>query len=421
MSTNKVDQEGHGDSVLERLTENEMKQMTVGPSISTITFLRFSENPTENIRDRLGAIVQANPWLLGKLVKREGKLYLKYCKKVDQFDLSNVFNPTNQKRKAAVIHSEMEYKELCGKLGGSYAEIPRGAACINKNEYLFAVSLLQDSKRPQDTVAMVFSLSHVISDGFTYYKLLAMMSSDAVIESLNPTRKHDIVQEGGEAIGSKESTWSKSGATMFNVVSGLLFGKKPLIESYHVDPERILKAKQEARDVKFVSTNDILCSTFGNAINARVLMVPLNFRGRLSKFNANDAGNYEGALVFCPDDYETPSLIRQTLESGTPVFKRKGDTPLPGCCEGMSCTLGMVTSWVFPFFSQVNIDGCEQMMHLPHCDISMVPFDIAVVYQPKAGQIAVTFFVRSTQSQGLKEHCPIGNLIPTPEQYCSSN
>ena len=130
-------------------------------------------------------------------------------------------------------------------------------------------------------------------------------------------------------------------------------GSRPLIESYYIDTDKIAEAKAQAIGVDYVSTNDILTSTFGNATSARLLLMAINFRDKLPDFKADDAGNYEGALVFGPDDYATPTSIRQTLNTGPPAYRRgagltTGPAALPGCCENLRCQISMVTNMLNP-------------------------------------------------------------------------
>ena len=152
--------------------------------------------------------------------------------------------------------------------------------------------------------------------------------------------------------------------------------------------------------------------------------MPLNFRDRLHDFNASDAGNYEGALVFGPEDYDEPALIRATLKSGPPKYIRGGGViaaaPLPGCLGSLRCNITMVTNWTFPFFSELKIDDdCDQMLHVPHCDIKMVPFDVAVLYRPRANDLAVTFFVRSCSSDEIEANIPIGKEIYSADTFAA--
>ena len=75
----------------------------------------------------------------------------------------------------------------------------------------------------------------------------------------------------------------------------------------------------------------------------------------------------------------------------------------------------MCVSWLFPFFSEVALDGCEQLLHLPFCDLGMVPFDVAVVYRPRAGERAVLFMVRACSREDLETLCPLGAEVDSAE------
>eukprot|EP00658_Telonema_sp_P-2_P085658 TRINITY_DN9808_c0_g1_i1.p1 TRINITY_DN9808_c0_g1~~TRINITY_DN9808_c0_g1_i1.p1 ORF type:complete len:321 (+),score=53.43 TRINITY_DN9808_c0_g1_i1:392-1354(+) len=309
--------------------------------------------------------------------------------------------------------------QLCREVGGSAAEVPKGSGCIDKPCALAALSVVPDTTRPGDTFAVVFSLSHVIADGFTYYHMLSMLSHGSTLVAASATRKHDIVPRSSEATGEHESAFLSSKSLMCNVVGTMLFGRTPFVESYYVDPTRVGAAKSASTGVPFVSTNDVLVSAFGNTTSCRVLLMPINFRHKLENFLDTDAGNYEGALVFGPEDYTDPALIRGTLRSGGPAFRRGPEGPppraLPGCCESLRMTIGMVTNWTFKSFDEMVLEGCQQMLHIPHCDESTVPFDVAVVYRPRAGQLAVACFVRSVNGAELKAGCPLGGSVSCAE------
>mmetsp|Transcript_17350 Transcript_17350/g.35759 ORF Transcript_17350/g.35759 Transcript_17350/m.35759 type:complete len:203 (+) Transcript_17350:790-1398(+) len=201
----------------------------------------------------------------------------------------------------------------------------------------------------------------------------------------------------------------------------MLCGKKPTICNYFFDKAKISveKTKTKQHGVEFVSTNDILSSTFGSVTGARIMLLPLNFRGRNPEFTADDAGNYEGALAFGPSDYDSPSLVRKTLQSGPPTFLRGGGVvaalPLPGGWAATRCRLSMCVNWTFPHFTQFDIEGCHHLLHTPHADTKMVPFDTAVVYCPRAGEIAAVFFTRSVDEADLKAELPLGDAVVMPD------
>jgi hypothetical protein len=69
------------------------------------------------------------------------------------------------------------YYVFFSESSGSACEILLGKDCIDNEEPLVALSILPDSIR-KDTFAVVFSVSHTIIDGCTYYSLLSMISAD---------------------------------------------------------------------------------------------------------------------------------------------------------------------------------------------------------------------------------------------------
>jgi len=47
----------------------------------------------------------------------------------------------------------------------------------------------------------------------------------------------------------------------------------------------------------------------------------------------------------------------------------------------------------------------------------MIPFDLAVIFKPKAGKLAVTYFVKNIDERGLKVECPVAGPIENAESY----
>jgi len=337
--------------------------------------------------------------------------------------MARLVNPMGTKRQTLTgrLRRAMSFYDLCSTVGGSSAEVPKGSSCIGNGAPLLALTVVPDAEFSSDYFAVVFSVSHTIIDGCTYYTLLAMLSAAGTPRALNPTRKPEIMETTKLFMGAAEETFANSGGIMCNVVGALLCGSKPTICNFFVDKARVAaeKAKPKQHGVDFVSTNDVLASSFANATSARIMLLPINFRGRKAEYTADDAGNYEGALVFGPEDYSDPCKIRKTLQSGPPTFLRGAGgvevpSPLPGGCEAMRCALAMVTNWTFPCFQELAVDGCRHLLHTPHCDVKMVPFDVAVVYHPRKGELATVFFVRSIDEKGLKTELPLGEAVTVP-------
>ena len=404
----------------EQLTSQESKQMTIGPAITTITFFRGdAAAASKALRARLAAVASANPWVCGTLEKSKPGLCLAFSQELSPESVDALFNPsvrggkTPKKTLDDSLDAEMDFFSLCKAVGGTAAEVLKGSSCINNREPLMALTIAPSKK---NTFAVIFSLSHVIADGFTYYKLLSMLSAKGDVTALRPVRKHDIVAQAERATGPKEFKWLNSGAVICKVLANMACGSKPVVESHYIDPARMLECKSAAdtagAGVQYVSSNDVLVSKFGIATQADAMLMPLNFRGRLPDFTSEDAGNYEGALYFGPKDCADPALVRKTLTSGPPHFARSEGGPLPGCCAAMcSMKMSMCVSWCFPFFQELEVDGCEHLLHLPHCDVSMVPFDISVIYRPRRGELAILCFVRGLDKEGIVKNLPVGDTV----------
>ena len=90
--------------------------------------------------------------------------------------------------------------------------------------------------------------------------------------------------------------------------------------------------------------------------------------------------------------------------------------PLPRCWGACCGQMTMLTNWCFPFWEELNLNECEQLLHLPLIDVNLVPFDVSVVYKPSAGQTAIMFMVRSLDTDGIKNGLPVGDPILSPEQ-----
>ena len=415
-----------GDLMSEQLLAVEASQMMISPGIASITWFKGdAAKATAVLKERLRALVEANPWLAGTLTKSSGPLSLTYSRKPSAEWLEELFNPTLVKGKACkkpiMIDTTMSWEQLCRAVSKTAAEVCTGNAAKNKGFPLLALSIVPDSKTPDTAFAVILSASHVILDGFNYYQVMSMLSSGGEIKALNVARKHEIKHENQVASGVEETKFALSGAVMCNVVCGMLCGKKPVISNFYLDAAKVSQTKQDAASaggVDFVSTNDVLLSKFGGAVGARVMLMPIGWRGKLPLLSKDaDVGNYEGCLVFTPDDYAHPALVRKTLKSGPPTWLRGGGgemtppAPLPAGCAAMYCRLGMITNWTFDHFTELAIDGCEHLLHVPYCDCAMVPFEWAVVYRPRAGQLAVAMFTRACGSERLMAELPLAQAV----------
>ena len=138
------------------------------PAISTITFYKGSMFPLEDFKARISKIVKLNPWLSGKLVKVKKETFLELPN--EPFDVDNYFSILE----TTDIESSMSYFDMyssVSKLKGIHVET--GSTCRSKKLPLFKITILSNIKFQE--FGLVVSLSHVIADGSTFYKVYSML------------------------------------------------------------------------------------------------------------------------------------------------------------------------------------------------------------------------------------------------------
>lgn len=234
-------------------------------------------------------------------------------------------------------------------------------------------------------------------------------------EPLQVQRNHEASHKVVDAVGRREYEFPLSAPILFNILKGMFFSRKAECFAFYVDPDKVKKAKAEVtsnstKDIDYVSTNDILTSSFAKTIRARLCMMAINFRNRIKGLVDTDAGNYEGFLLYDEETYGRPGSIRKTLKTGSPF--RTTVKPLPGFWESFSCRLGQITNWS-TFWDELVIEGCEQQLHLPIYDTGMMPFDAAIVFRPMPGKLAVMYFAKTVGREGLLSGCELGEAVST--------
>ena len=134
---------------------------------------------------------------------------------------------------------------------------------------------------------MIFSLSHRVGDGYTFYNLYKMLDPSGEIKSLNPNRKPKVIERIETVLGKK----------MLEGIGGLwvtlLFIKSIILskirretwkqKTFLIDSSYIEETKQNfpLEEVKYITTNDIITSTCFRLAETDMGMMPINFRDRI--------------------------------------------------------------------------------------------------------------------------------------------
>ena len=261
-------------------------------AVSTVTIFE-GQPPIEYLQNRFAEIVNANPWLRGRLVKKKGKISLEYdeATTTDRSGFTVVENIQQD--------NFTDLKTDVVKYSKSFAPylVKKGKDCLNKNELLFKVIVGSVNK---NQFILCVSLSHVVGDGFTFYKLYGMLSSDTQVQSLVAQRnieKGDEVYKQGSEVYAVFVTFG----LILNMVGKLMFGKRVQTSVSEVDLGYIQQVKEEYRSnavsvegdssaPRFLSTNDILTAAYMNASSCDLGMMAINFRNRMEGLDDSFAG-----------------------------------------------------------------------------------------------------------------------------------
>jgi hypothetical protein len=424
-----------------KLTEWELANLHL-PPVTTVTLYEGSA-PVENLRNRIVIMLEKNPWLTSRIVKKntpDGIVAMTYSK---TFDAERVIDQHLTLYEPGDVRFSlgMPYEELV------YCLLPvqcvRSKPATDKDEVLFKVAVVpvetgaeeSDQAMPlQHTIALpgfalVVSMNHTLGDGHTYYKLYSMLSADSEVDELDPVRVPGFEEAKIEIIGEKETAMFKSAGLGFGIV-GTYVGAKVTrrepqnvcihaVDSAWVAQEKA-KAKQEGQ-VPLVSTNDALTSWFFREMKSDLNIMVANFRSRepsILGLADHHVGNYEANVPYFPGDVETPALIRQSIRDADGAFRamRAGvpTTETPSFWTLLHNKTAIITNWA-TFYCDVNLKDNTQdnkestvkpKLHLPIMEpdgfITSV-WNNAIIFRPRTGEMGMLMITRRFDSDMLTQ------------------
>lgn len=390
------------------------------PGIATITFYQGNlESTAALLHKRLAALLKVNPWLNGRLEKTKSpqQLLLTYSRDFNEESVASEIMISNPP--GLMLSQNQSYEELCKKV--SACIVNKGHALLKNQEALIKLSLVPVLENSNDRFALIFSVSHIIADGYTFYALLNSLFNNSEPPILEPARELEASKKIPWAVGEKEYNYIFSVKYFLNTIRGFLFGKTKEIIIHYVDTNKINEKKSEVTQDSvlssqdaiapnaFISTNDILTSGFIQAVGSRLCLCAINLRNRINGIGFHHAGNYEAVLLFDYETGKTSQGIRKTLTDGSPF--KPTVVPLPGLWEGIFCRMALITNWA-TFTGDLTLPDCKQILHLPlYPTPDKVPFDCAIVFEPNPGQTAMIVFAKRVNPERIREFCPFGESV----------
>ena len=263
--------------------EQSYEIMTV-KGTTAVTFFRGDiSQAAETIRNRFVEVARENPWVVGSLESIGWRLNIQpHC-----VCLTSPFPGTKHFEDAcaralleegrgllvqdAVVEADMSFEDICSVVNEAGAVLEKGSSLIDDpSKVASRITIIPGGSG--DTFAFVFSMSHVIADGYTFYKILSMMSSDTQIEAMEAQRNNEAIERTNEVLGDKETRFMTSFPQVLNWAGRIGCRPREKWCAFKIDKLKTRQAKAVAveetgADVPFVSTNDIITSSCESATN----------------------------------------------------------------------------------------------------------------------------------------------------------
>jgi hypothetical protein len=135
--------------------------------VSTVTFYT-GKAPVAFLKARLGEILQANPWIGGRLTKKGGRNRF-VCGGGAQGGVMEVYAEHEIR-----LDMKMTYEQICDAVVPLL--VKRGVQATEAEVPVFRLSLIVQADGKG--FALVASMSHVVGDGATFYSVHNMVSLD---------------------------------------------------------------------------------------------------------------------------------------------------------------------------------------------------------------------------------------------------
>ena len=234
-----------------QLLKDEGGGLMMEEGITTVTFYTGNfKSSSEAVRAQFAQVVAANPWLAGRLVKEKGGVLVRLPVNTDEGVIESLFTATAaDDASAGFKHTpRTAYVDICTEMYKSkVVVVGSGYSLLGKDKPLTLLTLAESAP---DAFALIFSMSHVVGDGRTYYEILKMLQPGAAVRELPSTRVMTFSESMRDMCGRKELEWvdSASAAFMYTVAMlPLMMGcaKKPRCYAFSLDAERVAAAKAE--------------------------------------------------------------------------------------------------------------------------------------------------------------------------------
>ncbi|KAJ3000159.1 hypothetical protein HDV02_000442 [Globomyces sp. JEL0801] len=393
---------------------NTERLMSLLPATTTCTFYKGFA-PILQIEARVKAILDLNPWLAGRLRRNPQKEMVLSVPMT--YNLSKHFFVVKSSTiSSKFFNSETKSNNTYGMLVKELVKLERvvvkdGNQCVDKDEPLFRISIINNFERNE--FAIVFSLSHLIADGYTFYMLYRMLDSSYMPLQMKAERQKAFEKENQELINNHISPIQIMAAAIglfFQLIRCMLewllyriILRRESVCLYMIDNDWVQREKKiHSTEDTWVSTNDVITSWLFKTLNCSLGSMVVNLRDRIPSVGQEHAGNYMSTIFYQAPDYATPKLIRDSITGDTFGRTVTGPTTI---WTFLRFKNAHITSWT-GFYHELKFDNCNQIVHIPIIQESLrVIGFVGILFVPNDGKLALL-----SSHESLKNN--EGNLLP---------
>ena len=363
------------------------KAFLTSKGICAVTYFRGDATSARcALAERLRLVLEANPWLAGRLVQHKRVVCLEWHEAPAAEALAAAA--------AVALHAPpggcglrygCTYQQLHSAIVDTPLEVPIALKLVNKDAPLFRLSVVPDCNSDgKAAFALVVTVSHAVVDGRAFYEIHNMLSEGAHIHTLDPTRPDDAAIDTAhrEAFGSYAVYFQlylfliylffcyipsrvrlAVRGTLPKALYGMLFGdgSQARVACRLVSNKAVARAKAAAAaegTVPWVSTNDVITSAFFKGVGCNIGGIAVDCRRRLPIAPADGASNLENLLIMNAEDFAMPALVRRSVDA---LCRANG-----GRFPWLRTTrLPTITSWT-AFSKGTVIPGCQHRLHIPY-------------------------------------------------------
>lgn len=409
-------------SVVLELAEEEKSRLIKYSPASTITFYR-GKLPSRYLNERVREILTRNPYLTVRLQKPSlfsAALHATYDSNPGKWQLTDYIKIVLD----SSISIDSPFQDIMRNVDKYLTKV--GTRCINQNEVMFKVTLIQ---MKNDYYAVVVSLNHMLGDGYTFYKLCSMLSVSGTPYSLEAARNQSFKTEAERLLDPAflallRHPFVALGFLYNTLVHSPLKPHVCVIDKGCVEKEkaayklRLKESNPECSAPSFISTNDIITSWMVKFSGCSYLGMVVNFRNRLQAFTDRMAGNYTRSVMFCASDVRRAEDIRLSLGQLSlppPLTQIRGRSSPDSAADVLNLlTLNYagVTSWA-SFYEEVELPGAAvPLLHLPVMNLANMGCRTAlIIFKCNKRDTAVVFWSGCAVSDALRKESLISRLV----------